>query len=171
MDLLADGLLIAGAISAALYCYVLAQRVAALKNLESGLGGAIAGLSRQVEETRRSMAEAKAETAKIARELAETTARAEIAAGRLELLLATVRKETATREAAARESGARSASADGQENIAETSVLAPAGDRPEQPEANTVTGLVRLPTGTDDAGTRDRAALVRALRSVGKSSR
>ncbi len=90
MELIADGLLMAGAFSAALYCWVLSRRLKGLKNLESGLGGAIATLSRQVDETRASLAEAKAATGATTRELSEATARAEIAAGRLELLLASL---------------------------------------------------------------------------------
>ncbi len=90
MELLADGLLLTAAMAGALYCWILSKRLKSLKDLDSGLGGAIAGLSRQVDETRSSLAEAKATTEATTRDLAEITARAEIAAGRLELLLASV---------------------------------------------------------------------------------
>ncbi|MSU91782.1 hypothetical protein GE300_19585 [Rhodobacteraceae bacterium 2CG4] len=90
MELIADGLLIAGALTAALYCWVLARRLTALKSMDKGLGGAIAGLSARVEQTRASLADTKASTSDITRELSALTARAEIAAGRLELLLATL---------------------------------------------------------------------------------
>ena len=42
MDLIADSLLIGGAIAAAFYCWVLSVRVRSLKDLDKGLGGAIA---------------------------------------------------------------------------------------------------------------------------------
>lgn len=90
MELIADGLLIAGALTAALYCWVLARRLTALRSMDKGLGGAIAGLSARVEQTRASLADTKASTSDITRELSSLTARAEIAAGRLELLLATL---------------------------------------------------------------------------------
>ncbi|MEM8787756.1 MAG: hypothetical protein AAGE76_05810 [Pseudomonadota bacterium] len=90
MELIADGLLIAGALTAALYCWVLARRLRALRNMDKGLGGAIAGLSERVEQTKASLADTKASTRDISKELSELTARAEIAAGRLELLLSTL---------------------------------------------------------------------------------
>lgn len=90
MELIADGLMAAGALVAALYCYVLSRRLSALRSMDQGLGGAIAGLSARVEQTKASLADTKATTADLTRELSAVTARAEIAAGRLELLLATL---------------------------------------------------------------------------------
>ncbi|MEO0387963.1 MAG: hypothetical protein AAF281_10595 [Pseudomonadota bacterium] len=92
MELIADGLLIAAAATAALYCWVLSRRLTALRNLDRGLGGAIASLSAQVEETRSSLAEAKAATREQSRDLSDLTARAEVAAGRLEMMLAALHK-------------------------------------------------------------------------------
>jgi len=57
MELIADALLIAGAVGAALYCRTLAQRLGALSSLDTGLGAAIAALSRQVDELRASLEE------------------------------------------------------------------------------------------------------------------
>jgi hypothetical protein len=88
MDLIADALLIAGAAGAAAYCMVLSKRLNALRNLDSGLGAAIAALSRQVDDMRGSLESAKALTGDQNRNLTQLTARAEMAAGRLELLLA-----------------------------------------------------------------------------------
>jgi hypothetical protein len=88
MEMIADALLIAGAGAAALYCRVLAGRLQALKNLDSGLGAAIAGLSRQVDEMKVSLDAAKAVSGDQSRSLSQLTSRAEMAAGRLELLLA-----------------------------------------------------------------------------------
>ncbi len=90
MELIADGLLIAGAAGAALYCRALAKRLAKLKDLDSGLGAAIAALSRQVDELRASLEQAKEMSGGQTQELAQLAARAEMAAGRLELLLASL---------------------------------------------------------------------------------
>jgi hypothetical protein len=90
MELIADGLLIAGALGAALYCRSLSQRLNRLKDLDSGLGAAIAALSRQVDELREQLASVKTMAGDQTRELVTLTARAEMAAGRLELLLASL---------------------------------------------------------------------------------
>jgi septal ring factor EnvC (AmiA/AmiB activator) len=93
MDMIADALLIAGATGAAAYCMVLAKRLNALKNLDSGLGAAIAALSRQVDEMKLSLESAKALTGDQNKNLSQLTARAEMAAGRLELLLAALHEK------------------------------------------------------------------------------
>lgn len=90
MELIADGMLIAAAGTAALYCWILSRRLNDLKSLDKGLGGAIASLSAQVEETRAALAEAKLTTQERSRELGDMTARAEMVAGRLEMSLAKV---------------------------------------------------------------------------------
>ncbi|MEM7615892.1 MAG: hypothetical protein AAF245_12640 [Pseudomonadota bacterium] len=94
MELIADGLLIAAAGVSALYCYILSRRLTALRSMDQGLGGAIAGLSARVEQTKASLADTKATTSGLSRELSSVTARAEIAAGRLELLLATLHEQS-----------------------------------------------------------------------------
>ena len=98
MGLIADGLLLAGTMAAAFYCYILARRVRALTNLDTGLGGAITVLARQVDGMKKSVDVAKTETGSTAKQLATMTARAEIAVGRLELLLATLHENTETEE-------------------------------------------------------------------------
>lgn len=95
MEFIADGLMVFGALIAALYCYVLSRRLSALRSMDQGLGGAIAGLSARVEQTKASLADTKATTTDLTRELSAVTARAEIAAGRLELLLATLHDSSA----------------------------------------------------------------------------
>lgn len=104
MELIADGLLLAGTLAAAFYCYVLASRVRGLKDLDAGLGGAITALSRQVEDMRASVDAAKQVSGASAKELVAMTARAEIAAGRLELLLATLHESTPIEASNKRES-------------------------------------------------------------------
>ncbi|MEM1265960.1 MAG: hypothetical protein AAGI50_08095 [Pseudomonadota bacterium] len=88
MELIADGLLIAAAATAALYCWVLSRRLNALKSLDSGLGGAIASLSRQVDETRASLSEVKTASREQSRDLRDLTDRAEVATQKLEAALA-----------------------------------------------------------------------------------
>lgn len=90
MDFIADGLLLIGTLTAVFYCYVLSKRIKGLSNLDSGLGGAITALSAQVEEMKGSFNAAKEISGSSVEEIRATTARAEIAAGRLELLLATL---------------------------------------------------------------------------------
>lgn len=90
MDLIADVLLIAGALGAALYCMILARRIKSLSRLDTGLGGAISALSTQVDDMRASVKAATQASGTSMKDLMEVTGRAEIAAGRLELLLSTV---------------------------------------------------------------------------------
>lgn len=95
MVLIADVLLIAGVFAAAFYCATLARRLRGLSKLDTGLGAAIATLSQQVDEMQVSLATAKKISGANTRELVDMTARAEIAAGRLELLLATLHERQA----------------------------------------------------------------------------
>ncbi len=90
MGLIADVLLIAGALGAALYCMILARRIKSLSRLDTGLGGAISALSKQVDEIQASVKTATQASGASMKDLMEVTGRAEIAAGRLELLLSTV---------------------------------------------------------------------------------
>ncbi len=103
MALIADGLLIAAALVAAIYCHVLSRRLRRLRDLDNGLGAAVAALSQQSEEMRRTLESAKQASGESVRELAQRTARAEVAAGRLELLLATLHeREESPRKATPR---------------------------------------------------------------------
>ncbi len=90
MNLVADALLAAGAFGAAVYCYVLSVRLGRLQTLESGMGGAIAVLSAQVDEMTRALEQARAAASGQAADLKTTTARGEAAAARLEVLLSTL---------------------------------------------------------------------------------
>lgn len=90
MELIADILLGAGAIGAGLYCLVLSRRLKAFNRLESGMGGAIAVLSAQVDDMTRALKAAQGAAGESTRVLGETTERAERAAARLELMLATL---------------------------------------------------------------------------------
>ncbi|SDW86939.1 hypothetical protein SAMN05444336_102580 [Albimonas donghaensis] len=90
MSLIADGLMIAAALVSAIYCHVLAGRLRKLKELDGGVGQAIAALVAQVEEMRTALRATRAAAGESTRTLSERTARAEMAAGRLELLLASL---------------------------------------------------------------------------------
>ncbi|MGQ0564884.1 MAG: hypothetical protein ACT4OK_07405 [Gemmobacter sp.] len=88
MDLIADVLLAAGALGAGLYCYVLARRLKQFQTLESGMGGAIAVLSAQVDDMTRALDRARGAAGGQVTALEAETGRAEAAARRIELLLA-----------------------------------------------------------------------------------
>ncbi|MDP3341329.1 DUF6468 domain-containing protein [Frigidibacter sp.] len=88
MELIADILLGAGALGAATYCLVLSRRLAAFTRLESGMGGAIAVLSAQVDDMTRALDRARGAATSSAEALEGRTRRAEQVAERLELLLA-----------------------------------------------------------------------------------
>lgn len=90
MSLIADLLLAAGAFSAAFYCYVLAGRLRRFSTLETGMGGAIAVLSAQVDDMTRLLDQARNAAVGSASRLEDLTLRAEAAAVRLELLVASL---------------------------------------------------------------------------------
>lgn len=90
MELIADMLLGAGALGVAVYCHVLSRRLSAFSQLENGIGGAVAVLSVQVDDMTRALSHARAAAQESTQSLSSMTARAEAAATRLELLLATM---------------------------------------------------------------------------------
>lgn len=90
MELIADILLGAGAFGAAIYCYVLATRLKKFSTLESGMGGAIAVLSAQVDDMTKALDKARGAATGSAIALEGQTVRAETVAARLEVLLASM---------------------------------------------------------------------------------
>lgn len=88
MTVIADILLVAGAFGAAIYCYVLAGRLKKFTTLETGMGGAIAVLSAQVDDMTRALEKARVAAIGSADGLVALTTRAEVAAARLEILVA-----------------------------------------------------------------------------------
>lgn len=88
MELIADVLMAAGAFGAAVYCYVLAGRLKKFTTLETGMGGAIAVLSAQVDDMTRALEKARGAANGSASSLEAQTQRAEAVAGRLELIMA-----------------------------------------------------------------------------------
>lgn len=90
MQYLSDLLLTAAALGAAAYCIVLSRRLKALGSLEGGMGSAIAVLSAQVDDLSRSLKSAQEAAGRVGGKLDGQTARAEAAARRLELLVASM---------------------------------------------------------------------------------
>ena len=88
MDLIADSLLLAATLGALLYCSVLAARLRRFTTLESGMGGAIAVLSAEVDEMTRALEKAQGVAGQSERRLTGLTERADRLATRLELLVA-----------------------------------------------------------------------------------
>src|SRR6056297_217495 len=90
MQTIADILLVAGALGAGFYCYILARRLARLNDLETGVGAAVAVLSAQVDDLTRALAAAQSTADASTHSLYGLTDRAESAARRLELLVASM---------------------------------------------------------------------------------
>lgn len=88
MALIADLMMIAAALGAAVYCLVLSRRLSKFSDLERGMGGAIAVLSAQVDDMTTALSKAQGSAHSTQAELDEISKRAEAAAKRLELLLA-----------------------------------------------------------------------------------
>lgn len=88
MDAIADILMAAGAIGAAVYCIVLGRRLRRFTDLERGVGGAVAVLSAQVDDLTRALSRAEGRATAQVAALAAASDRADAAAGRLDLLLA-----------------------------------------------------------------------------------
>lgn len=90
MEFIADILLVAGALGAGSYCYVLARRLSRFNDLEKGVGGAVAVLSAQVDDLTKALSSAQSASDSSAENIAELTSRAETVAHRLELMMASL---------------------------------------------------------------------------------
>ena len=90
MELISDILLAAGALGAGFYCFVLSRRLARFTDLESGMGGAVAVLSAQVDDLRKTLALAQKTAGDSTKSLGDATARAEDVARRIELWVASM---------------------------------------------------------------------------------
>jgi hypothetical protein len=90
VDLIADILLVAGALGAGFYCFVLSKRLNRFNDLEKGVGGAVAVLSSQVDDLNKSLKSAQSVSAGSNVALDELTTRAEAVSQRLELLMASM---------------------------------------------------------------------------------
>ena len=90
MEVIADILLVAGALGAGFYCFILARRLSRFTDLENGVGGAVAVLSAQVDDLTRTLGAAQQSAGESNKSLGELTDRAEDVARRLELLVASM---------------------------------------------------------------------------------
>lgn len=90
MEFVADILLVAGALGAGLYCYVLARRLRRFNDLEKGVGGAVAVLSAQVDDLTKTLEAARCTSDQSNAALSDLTERAEAASQRLELMMASL---------------------------------------------------------------------------------
>lgn len=90
MEMIADILLVAGALGAGFYCFILARRLSKFTDLENGVGGAVAVLSAQVDDLTRTLAAAQDSAGASSKSLEDLTERAEDVARRLELLVASM---------------------------------------------------------------------------------
>lgn len=90
MDLIANILIGGGTFGLAIYCYILAVRLKKFSTLESGMGGAIAVLSAQVDDMTKALEQARGAANGSAASLEELTARGETVATKLALLLASM---------------------------------------------------------------------------------
>jgi hypothetical protein len=90
MEVIADILLVAGALGAGFYCFILARRLSRFTDLENGVGGAVAVLSAQVDDLTTTLTTAQKSASDSNKSLGELTDRAEDVARRLELLVASM---------------------------------------------------------------------------------
>jgi hypothetical protein len=90
MELIADILLIVGALGAGFYCYVLGRRLSRFNDLETGVGGAVAILSVQVDDLTKTLEAARHTAGASGEALEALTVRAEGVAKRLELMVASM---------------------------------------------------------------------------------
>ncbi|UOA28808.1 hypothetical protein [Pseudosulfitobacter sp. DSM 107133] len=98
MELIADILLIAGALSAGFYCFILGRRLKRFNSLEQGVGGAVAVLSSQVDDLTKTMTAAQVTASQSAQTLTELATRAEAISRQLELQMASLHDVTDTTE-------------------------------------------------------------------------
>ncbi len=90
MTLIADTLLVAGALGAAFYCMILSRRLNRFNDLEKGVGGAVAVLSVQVDDMTKTLEKARLAASDSTSSLESLTGKAEDVAKRLELLMASM---------------------------------------------------------------------------------
>ena len=90
MAMIADILLISGALGAGFYCLVLSRRLRRFTDLEKGVGGAVAVLSAQVDDLAKTLEAAQVTANSSVSKLDDVSVRAEAAGQRLELLVASL---------------------------------------------------------------------------------
>jgi hypothetical protein len=175
MDLIADVLLIFASLCAAVYCWTLSARVKRLKNLDSGLGGAIASLSQQVSEMQKALKETQDVTNTNVENLKSSTGRAERVSRRLEAFLDEI-EEMGVRDGASATSDARKKVTpkdieDAMEDV-DTDKVRKLDAKREKSSADTTTSAARKLQDSiksrleGRADSSDEEAFVRALQTV-----
>ena len=151
MDLIADMLLVAGALGAGVYCVVLSRRLSRFNDLQGGVGGAVAALSSQVDEMTRALERSRRAAGEQASSLERSTRKATEVSRRLELLVASMHDLPAapTRPATA-------------EAPAAAPPAAPAEPAAERPEAGPPKAAPAAPAETEAGAAADRTAPGRA---------
>ena len=154
MSLIADIFLIAGALGAAIYCVVLSRRLRRFTDLEKGVGGAVAVLSAQVDDMTKALQSAQSSAAATSGTLDGLTSRAEDAARRLELLVASMHDLPATEKPAEKPTGEAEtfAAAPAERDIPEPAAPKKPADGPRPDEANAsfaTTGSAEAPVSSE----------------------
>jgi chromosome segregation ATPase len=90
MEYIADILLVSGALGAGFYCFVLSRRLSRFNDLEGGVGGAVAVLSMQVDDLKKTLDAAQSSAGDSENSLKDLTSRADDVARRLEMLVASM---------------------------------------------------------------------------------
>ncbi len=90
METIANIFMAAGSLGAGFYCLVLSRRLRRFTDLEKGVGGAVAVLSAQVDDLTRTLVRAQGSATPSVATLTLVSERAEAAAKRLELLVASL---------------------------------------------------------------------------------
>ena len=153
MDLIADILLVAGALGATVYCFVLSRRLSRFTDLQGGMGGAVASLSAQVDEMTRALDRSRRAAEGQSGSLERSTRRAEDVARRLDLLVAAMHDLPAEASGPGRGQARRAApqpearlDAQGPEPVAaRPQPAAPAPERAAQPVAARQPEPARVP--------------------------
>ena len=90
MHIFADIFFGFSAFGAGLYCFILARRLAKFNDLDTGIGGAVALLSAQVDALTKTLIQAQDTALESTTSLSVLTERAEVVAKRLELMIASM---------------------------------------------------------------------------------
>lgn len=109
MALIADGLLIATCLTAAIYCYVLSRRLKQFSSTEDGVGKQVRELNTALQETRAALKETQGSAAAEAEALAREVANARVLSTRLKDLIAQAEKVGDRAPSAVRQAVPRSA--------------------------------------------------------------
>ena len=135
MELIADILLVAGALGAGLYCFVLARRLKRFTDLEKGVGGAVSVLSAQADELKASLDAARMASDQSGKTLEDLTQRAESVAQRLELMMASMHDVIPQEEPQGTNATEPPADPDEAAEVAEAQSTEPVDEEPVLPEA------------------------------------